>query len=183
MPRLYVHFFVALIINERNMRICKFIFVLATLAACSLALAAETPQADKIIIVKSKRTMTLMSGDKALKTYRVSLGTVPVGPKEIQGDHKTPEGSYVINGKNAGSRFHLSLRVSYPSPADRARARKLGSRPGGDIMIHGLGREFASLGLLQWQADWTDGCVAVTNEEIDEIWRLVPVGTKVEIRP
>ncbi len=128
MPRLYVHFFVALIINERNMRICKFIFVLATLAACSLALAAETPQADKIIIVKSKRTMTLMSGDKALKTYRVSLGTVPVGPKEIQG-------------------------------------------------------EFASLGLLQWQADWTDGCVAVTNEEIDEIWRLVPVGTKVEIRP
>jgi murein L,D-transpeptidase YafK len=159
------------------------VFVLVVLAACSLAPAAETSQADKIIIVKSERTMTLMRGDRVLKTYRVALGTVPVGPKQIQGDHKTPEGSYVISGKNAGSRFHLALRVSYPSPADRIRARKLGASPGGDIMIHGLGREFAFLGPLQWRTDWTDGCVAVTNEEIDEIWRLVPVGTKVEIRP
>jgi len=159
------------------------IFVLVVLSACALAQATEAPQADKIIIAKSKRIMILMSGDKTLKTYRVSLGTVPVGPKQVQGDHKTPEGNYVISGKNAGSRFHLSLRVSYPSPADRARARKMGSSPGGDIMIHGLGREFAFLGPLQWQTDWTDGCVAVTNEEIDEIWRLVPVGTRVEIRP
>jgi murein L,D-transpeptidase YafK len=106
-----------------------------------------------------------------------------VGPKQIQGDHKTPEGSYVISGKNPGSRFHLSLRISYPNPVDRARAGKLGASPGGDIMIHGLGREFAFLGALQWRTDWTDGCVAVTNEEIDEIWRLVPVGTRVEIQP
>jgi murein L,D-transpeptidase YafK len=165
------------------MRSRTFILALVVLSAWWLAPAAEAPQADKIIIVKSQRTMTLMSGDKVLKTYRVALGTVPVGPKQIQGDHKTPEGSYVISGKNPGSRFHLSLRVSYPTPADRARARKLGSSPGGDIMIHGLGREFAFLGPLQWRSDWTDGCVAVTNEEIDEIWRLVPVGTNVEIRP
>ena len=158
-------------------------FVLFVLAACLLSPAAEAPQADKIIIVKSQRTMTLMRSGKVLKTYKVSLGAVPVGPKQIQGDHKTPEGNYVISGKNPGSRFHLSLRVSYPGPADRARAKKLGSSPGGDIMIHGLGREFASLGPLQWKTDWTDGCIAVTNEEIDEIWRLVPVGTSVEIRP
>jgi murein L,D-transpeptidase YafK len=163
------------------MRRRTLILMLVVLAA-SFA-AAETPQADKIIIVKSTRTMTLMKGDKVLKTYRVALGTVPVGPKQVHGDHKTPEGSYVISGKNPASRFHLALRVSYPGPADRARARKLGSSPGGDIMIHGLGREFAFLGLLQWRTDWTDGCVAVTNEEIDEIWRLVPVGTSVEIRP
>jgi murein L,D-transpeptidase YafK len=159
------------------------ILLLVVLATCFLLPAVETPQAYKIIIVKSQRTMTLMRGDKVLKTYKVSLGTVPVGPKQIQGDHKTPEGSYVINGKKPGSRFHLALHISYPSPADRARARKLGASPGGDIMIHGLGREFASLGPLQWKTDWTDGCVAVTNEEIDEIWRLVPVGTSVEIRP
>ena len=159
------------------------ILVLVVLAACTPVPAVEAPQADKIIIVKSERTMTLMSGNKILKTYRVSLGTVPVGPKQIQGDHKTPEGSYVISGKNAGSRFHLALRVSYPSPVDRARARKRGASPGGDIMIHGLGREFSFLGPLQWKTDWTDGCVAVTNEEIDEIWRLVPVGIMVEIRP
>ncbi len=159
------------------------ILVLAILAICPRTPAAETPQADKIIIVKSKRTMALMSGDKVLKTYRVALGTVPVGPKQIQGDHKTPEGSYMISAKNAGSRFHLALRVSYPSPADRARARTLHASTGGDIMIHGLGREFAFLGPLQWKTDWTDGCVAVTNEEIDEIWQLVPIGTRVEIRP
>ena len=159
------------------------VFVLAILVAGWLAAAAETPQADKIVIVKSQRTMTLMKGNKTLKTYKVSLGTVPVGPKQIQGDHKTPEGNYVISGKNPGSRFHLSLHISYPSAADRARARTLGASPGGDIMIHGLGREFASLGPLQWRADWTDGCVAVTNEEIDEIFPMVPVGTRVEIRP
>ena len=164
------------------MRRISIVFLLVVLAACPLAAAAEILQADKIIIVKSKRTMTLMTGDKVLKTYRVALGTAPVGPKEIQGDHKTPEGSYVISGKNAASRFRLALRVSYPSPVDRARARKLGASPG-DIMIHGLGREFAFLGPLQWRTDWTDGCVAVTNEEIEEIWRLVPVGTRVEIRP
>ena len=159
------------------------VLVLAVLAACSPGLAAEATQADKIIIVKSKRTMTLMKGGKVIKTYRVSLGTAPVGPKQIQGDHKTPEGNYTISGKNPGSRFRLALRVSYPGPEDRARARKLGASPGGDIMIHGLGREFASLGLLQWQTDWTDGCIAVTNEEIDEIFPMVPVGTRVEIRP
>jgi murein L,D-transpeptidase YafK len=127
--------------------------------------------------------MTLLRGGKVLKTYKVALGSAPVGPKRVEGDHKTPEGNYVIDAKNAHSQFHLSLHISYPSEADQQRARDLGQPPGGAIMIHGLAVPFAYLGPLHRQIDWTDGCVAVTNAEIEEIWKLVPVGTKVEIRP
>jgi murein L,D-transpeptidase YafK len=147
------------------------------------AATAAPSQADKIVILKSAHSMTLLSGSKVLKTYKVALGSVPVGPKRVEGDHKTPEGDYVIDAKNSHSQFHLSLHISYPSAADQERARSLGARPGGAIMIHGLARPFAYLGLLHRQTDWTDGCVAVTNAEIEEIWKLVPVGTRVEIRP
>jgi murein L,D-transpeptidase YafK len=158
---------------------------------CAIALLLLTVQvqgtakleADTIVISKSARTMSLLSGGKALKTYKVALGGVPVGPKRVEGDHKTPEGNYVIDAKNGHSRFHLALHVSYPSAADTETARKLGSRPGGAIMIHGLAASFAYLGPLHRQTDWTDGCIAVTNAEIEEIWKLVPVGTRVEIRP
>jgi murein L,D-transpeptidase YafK len=148
-----------------------------------LASTAKQPQADKILIIKSAHTMSLLSGDKILKTYNVALGTVPAGPKRTEGDHKTPEGNYIIDAKNPQSQFHLSLHISYPSPEDRQRATKLRAQPGGAIMIHGLAKQFAYLGPLHRQVDWTDGCVAVTNAEIEEIWKLVPVGTRVEIRP
>lgn len=164
------------------MRRCIFLFLLL-LAAVSLASPAAKPLADKILIVKSTRTMTLYSGNKVLRTYKVALGTVPVGPKRVEGDHKTPEGIYTIDAKNPQSQFHLSLHISYPDAADRERARNLGARPGGAIMIHGLPPRFAYLGALHRKVDWTDGCVAVTNAEIEEIWKLVPVGTRVEIRP
>jgi murein L,D-transpeptidase YafK len=147
------------------------------------AYGGEKQLADKIVIVKSAHTMILLSGGKTLKTYKVALGGVPVGPKRIEGDHKTPEGDYVIDAKNSHSQFHLSLHISYPNAADTVRAQKLGARPGGAIMIHGLAMPFAYLGALHRQSDWTDGCVAVTNPEIEEIWKLVPVGTRVEIRP
>ena len=155
------------------------IFLIVALRCVATAAA----QADKIVIVKSARTMTLLSGAKALKTYKVALGSVPVGPKHVEGDHKTPEGNYVIDAKNSHSQFHLSLHISYPSAADQQRAHSLRSRPGGAIMIHGLPKPFAYLGPLHRQTDWTDGCVAVTNAEIEEIWKLVPVGARVEIRP
>jgi len=148
-----------------------------------LAAIAAPVQADKIVVLKSARSMTLLSGGKVLKTYKVALGSVPIGPKRVEGDHKTPEGDYVIDAKNAHSQFHLSLHISYPSAADQQRARSMGSRPGGAIMIHGLAKPFAYLGPLHRQTDWTDGCIAVTNAEIEEIWRLVPIGTRVEIRP
>ena len=149
---------------------------------CCLATASPV-QADKIVVEKSKRTMTLFAGSKVLKTYKVALGTVPLGPKRTEGDHKTPEGNYTIDAKNPHSQFHLALHISYPSPEDQKRAHDLGAQPGGAIMIHGLPRAFAYLGALHRQSDWTDGCVAVTNAEIEEIWKLVPLGTKVEIRP
>jgi murein L,D-transpeptidase YafK len=156
--------------------------VLLILALCCAAVAAPI-QADKIVIIKSARSMTLFSGGKVLKTYKVALGSAPVGPKRVEGDHKTPEGNYVIDEKNPQSQFHLSLHISYPSAADRERARSVGQSPGRAIMIHGLAKPFAYLGALHRQTDWTDGCIAVTNAEIEEIWKLVPVGTRVEIRP
>jgi murein L,D-transpeptidase YafK len=127
--------------------------------------------------------MTLMHGAKVLKAYKVALSREPVGAKEREGDHKVPEGKYVVDLKNAHSRFHLALHISYPNADDRVKARKLGVRPGGNIEIHGLDGKYAWVGSLQRQIDWTDGCIAVTNPEIDEIWPMVPVGTPVEIRP
>ncbi len=140
-------------------------------------------QADRIVVEKSARTMKLMQGARVLKTYRVALSREPIGAKEREGDHKVPEGEYVIDSKNSHSRFHLALHISYPNASDREKARKLGVRPGGNIEIHGLDSKYAWVGSLQRQVDWTDGCIAVTNPEIEEIWPMVPVGTPVEIRP
>jgi murein L,D-transpeptidase YafK len=127
--------------------------------------------------------MQLMAGEKVIKTYKVALGNQPVGAKERQGDGKTPEGKYLINWKNPKSQFHLSLHISYPNAADRARAKKLGVNPGGDIFIHGVGKTFGWLGAQHRLSDWTLGCIAVTNEEIEEVYALVRIGTAVEIRP
>lgn len=139
--------------------------------------------ADHIVIIKSSRTMKLMNHDKVLRSYRVALGGAAVGAKQKQGDHKTPEGEYRIDAKNPHSQYHLALHISYPNARDRKRARKLGVNPGGDIMIHGLPPAYASLGSKHTQWDWTEGCIAVTDEEIEEVWNLVPVGTRVEIKP
>jgi murein L,D-transpeptidase YafK len=139
--------------------------------------------ADRIVIVKSEHTMTVLRQGQVLKTYKVALGHEPRGAKTRLGDNKTPEGEYVIDSRNAHSQFHLSLHISYPSPADRDRAKKLGVDPGGQIMIHGLPPAYAWLGPLHRKTDWTLGCIAVTDSEIEEIWTLVPVGTKVEIKP
>ena len=158
-------------------------FTVVLILGLYCAAAAAPVQADKIVILKSAHSMTLLSGGKVLKTYKIALGSVPVGPKHVEGDHKTPEGTYLIDAKNGHSQFHLSLHISYPSAADQQRARSMGARPGGAIMIHGLAKPFAYLGPLHRQTDWTDGCIAVTNAEIEEIWKLVPVGTRVEIRP
>jgi len=157
--------------------------VLHAFAFDATVASTASQQADRIVIIKSRREMTLMAAGKPLKTYKVALGSQPVGAKEREGDHKTPEGNYMIDSKVEHSRFHRALHISYPNQADRERARKLGARPGGAVEIHGLGDKFGWVGALHRQTDWTDGCVAVTNEEIDEIWPLVAVGTPVEIKP
>lgn len=139
--------------------------------------------ADRILIEKKKRQLTLIAKGRALKTYRIALGGNPDGPKERQGDHKTPEGTYIIDGRNTGSRYHLSLHISYPNEKDKKRAREMGVAPGGDIKIHGIKNGFSWVGDMHTGLDWTRGCIAVTDEEIEEIEKLVPDGTIVEIRP
>jgi murein L,D-transpeptidase YafK len=139
-----------------------------------LAPAAE--RADEIQVDKSERRMELLRNGKVIRTYRILLGDAPVGHKRQQGDERTPEGRYRITFRNDKSRFHLSLRVSYPDNADREQARVRGVDPGGDIMIHG------GTPPGYWR-DWTDGCIALTNRQIEEVWRLVPVGTPITIWP
>jgi tetratricopeptide (TPR) repeat protein len=138
---------------------------------------------DRVLIEKKERRLTLLSKGEALKSYRIALGGNPVGPKERQGDNKTPEGVYSIDGRNPGSQYHLALHVSYPNERDKKRARELGVAPGGNIMIHGIKNGFSFVGDAHADVDWTKGCIAVTDEEIEEISRVVPNGTVVEIRP
>jgi tetratricopeptide (TPR) repeat protein len=145
--------------------------------------ALQKGPVDKILIEKKERRLTLISKGKVLKTYKIALGGNPDGPKERQGDNKTPEGTYIIDSRNRDSRYHLSLHISYPNEKDKKRARELGVSPGGDIMIHGIKNGFSWVGDMHSEVDWTKGCIAVTDEEIEEIERLVPNGTIVEIRP
>ena len=139
--------------------------------------------ADRIQIRKAARELTLSAGGTVLRTYGVALGNSPEGPKSLEGDGRTPEGRYYIAGRNPQSKYHLALRVSYPNAADRARAAKQGKSAGGDIMIHGLPNGYGFIGAAHRLRDWTIGCVAVTDEEIEEIWRVVPDGCVVDIEP
>jgi murein L,D-transpeptidase YafK len=146
-------------------------------------LAAPDQRATSILVEKQARRMTLLRNGTALKRYDISLGGDPVGHKQQEGDSRTPEGRYLVDFKNDRSRFHLSMRVSYPNANDRERARRRGVPPGSDIMIHGLPNGLGWLGRWQLARDWTDGCIAVTNTEVEEIWSIVDVGTPIEIRP
>ncbi len=147
------------------------------------AVSTRKQPADRIVVEKKERRLTLLSKGTILKTYKIALGGNPIGPKERKGDNKTPEGTYTIDSRNKDSRYHLSLHISYPNEQDKKRARELGVSPGGDIMIHGIKNGFSWVGDLHTGIDWTKGCIAVTDEEIEEIARLAPNGTIVDIRP
>jgi hypothetical protein len=139
--------------------------------------------ADSIVVYKRERTLTLYYRGVPVRSYFVALGSKPLGDKERAGDQRTPEGLFHINAHNPASKFHLALRISYPDDAHRARAAALGADPGGDIMIHGLPKEYSEAGKDHIANDWTNGCVALSNPEIEEIWRAVPDGTPVQIKP
>lgn len=158
--------------------------LLLVLAFASPAAPSRAVQkADSVVVKKGERRLLLMRGNQVLKTYRVALGGQPQGPKRCQGDERTPEGVYVLDSRNHNSRFYRSLHVSYPNAADRQAARAQGCDPGGDIMVHGLPGRYAWLGRTHALHDWTRGCIAVANDEIEEIWDSVPNGTRIEIRP
>ncbi len=132
---------------------------------------------------RADRKLTLFQQDRPIKAYTVALGRNPTGPKVSSGDGRTPKGTYSVDGRNPKSAFHLSLHLSYPNSADTARASAMGVPPGGDIMIHGIKNGLGWLGSLHRFVDWTRGCVAVTNDEIEEIGDMVPDGIRVEIVP
>jgi murein L,D-transpeptidase YafK len=158
----------------------------APVAMSPLAAAMARPKrfnADSIVLDKSERRLTLFQRGAQVLVYDVALGKNPVGAKTKRGDGRTPEGLYFLEGRNPESKYHLSLRVSYPNATDRARAADRGVSPGGDIMIHGLPKAFSSVGALHRQQDWTEGCIAVTNDEIEEIWRNVAPGARILIKP
>jgi len=139
--------------------------------------------ADSIVVVKSRRSLTLYQGGFAIRTYGVALGKQPQGDKLRKGDNRTPEGVFRIDARNADSRFHRALHISYPDVEHMRRSTALGVAPGGDVMIHGLPKGYEKLGPSHREFDWTEGCVAVTNDEIEEIWRAVPDGTPIQIKP
>ena len=148
------------------------------------AMAAPADQADRITVDKSDREMKLWQGTRLLARYDIALGSAPeAGHKQQEGDERTPEGRYVIDWRNARSMAHLSLHISYPNPADSAAAAARGVSPGGAVMIHGLPNGWGAVGRLHLLADWTDGCIGVTNAEMEQIWARVADGTVIEITP
>ncbi|WP_294819013.1 L,D-transpeptidase family protein [uncultured Flavobacterium sp.] len=138
---------------------------------------------NRLIVYKSKRKMQAWSGIELLKTYTISLGRNPTGHKQFEGDCKTPEGIYYIDGRNPNSAFYKNLGISYPNTADIAHAEKLGKPPGGDIKIHGLRNGKGYIGKFHRWGNWTAGCIAVTNKEMEELYGAVEDGTVIEILP
>lgn len=165
------------------MRIISFfIFALAFIFSPQDVLA-KPDKADKVVVLKSKRVLFLLKEGEIIKAYKIALGKDPVGHKARLGDNKTPEGAYTLSSRKYSDKYHLTIFISYPNESDTERAKNLGVSPGGSIAIHGLPKGLASLNKLHRQMDWTSGCIAVTNDEIEEIWRLVEDGTPIEIKP
>jgi len=137
----------------------------------------------EVLVKKAERRLYLLEGEEVIRSYRISLGDNPEGHKLYEGDERTPEGEYTLDWRNDRSDFYKSIHISYPSPRDRELAEAWGLDPGGSIMIHGLPNEAGDLAFAYVGLDWTDGCIAVTNEAMDEIWQLVSNGTPIRILP
>ena len=157
----------------------KLLFIFIALVA-SLPAAAQT--ADKVLVDKSDEKLYLLKNGSVIAEYSVAFGSDPQGHKQQEGDGRTPEGQYVLDYKKADSSFYKSIHISYPNQTDKQAAAAKGVDPGGLIMIHGQRNWFGWLSFITQRFDWTDGCIAVTNSEMDEIWNMVAVNTPIEIR-
>ena len=161
-------------------RNCIFLTLLFTL---STAYSVSSQKADSVLVVKSERRLYLIHKGESFASYKVTFGGDPNGHKQAQGDQKTPEGEYVLDYKNENSNYYKSIHISYPNKKDRENAKRLGVSPGGDIMIHG------QLNGWEWAApivqlfSWTDGCIALSNKDMDQVWLAIDPGTPIEIRP
>jgi murein L,D-transpeptidase YafK len=152
-------------------------------ARAMASVGVELPVADRVLVRKSERRLYLMRGNDVLRAYRVALGLNPAGAKERSGDFRTPEGSYRLTRRNTRSDFFLSIQVSYPNDQDTQRARRNGWQPGGSIMIHGLPNQLKHTPTYYTSSDWTDGCIAVSNSDMLEIWLLITDNAPIEILP
>lgn len=156
------------------------------LSACSTTgprfLAYDGPEVTSVVVNKGARKLYLLNYEEVLKEYNVDLGFAPVGDKKIEGDGKTPEGTYVIDRRNPNSRYYLSVGISYPNKQDIAEARAMGKEPGGDIFIHGQPNSRKELRRARKTPDWTAGCIAIQNAEIAEIYAMVRDGTVITLR-
>ena len=169
---------------------CRALSCLLLLAVCgavaradSLVALAGMPVADHVVVRKGERHLYLMRGESVLRMYRVALGLNPTGHKEREGDFRTPEGRYLLTRRNPRSDYFLSIQVSYPNDADVRRARRRGFLAGGSIMLHGLPNQLKHSPEWYEKQDWTDGCIAVSNSDMVEIWMLTPDNTPIEILP
>ncbi len=146
-------------------------------------LTSHYEQADYLLIIKSERKLYLLKEGEVLRSFKIALGLIPSGPKRREGDFKTPEGIYHLDARNSSSDFFLSIQISYPDAADVTRARAAAVDPGGQIMIHGQPNEpkYSESRYQTW--DWTDGCIAVSNSDMVDIWLMTDAATPIEIRP
>jgi murein L,D-transpeptidase YafK len=171
---------------KRVLALAAFIVIAAVVVVVVRVSASHEPlkqPASKVLVLKTQHKLVLLDDrNNVLRSYSIAIGRGGLEPKQRQGDHRSPEGIYVIDRHKRDSRFHRALHVSYPNDFDRARTQKLGVDPGGDIMIYGIQNGLGWLGPLHRAMDWTDGCIAVTDAEIEEIYSAVPDGTPVEIQ-
>lgn len=170
------------IVLRRTLRFLAAALTALCLPAVSVH-AGDFPLADKVIVEKQNRKLHLMTAGKVFRTFDIALGVAPVGDKEREGDQKTPEGLYLLDGRNPDSDFFLSIHISYPNASDRAEARREGYDPGGAIMIHGQPNLPTYSQAYYRKEDWTNGCIAVSNSDMIDIWLMTPDEIAIEIRP
>lgn len=157
--------------------------ILIILLTSSSVYSVNSQKADEVLVIKSERRLYLINNGKTFATYKVTFGGDPNGHKQIQGDQKTPEGKYLLDYKNANSRYYKSIHISYPNKKDRENAKRLGASPGGEIMIHGQLNGWEWAAPLVQLFSWTDGCIALTNKDMDQLWLAIDPGTPIEIKP
>lgn len=157
--------------------------LLALLMSLTCSLVWAQSKIDLVRVLKSERKLELVSGGKVLKEFKIALGSNPGGHKQQEGDGRTPEGIYTLDYKKSDSAYYKAIHVSYPNEVDTSSAKARGVSPGGQIMIHGQKNGLGWLSFISQRMDWTQGCVALSNDDMDMVWKLVDVGTKIEIRP
>jgi len=177
----------AMMQRKKRARWAEILLISVALAAASIVptttLAGDFPLADKVLIEKEKRKLHLMRDGKSFRTFDIALGAVPVGDKNEEGDFKTPEGAYSLDARNPNSDYFLSIHISYPNNIDRMAASKKGIDPGGQIMIHGQPNTPTYSAGYYKSADWTNGCIAVSNSDMIDIWLMTPNSVAIEILP